>query len=66
MAGYARFEGGGLTMDGLVGRPDGSELISDRASGSVDDAVEVGVRLAEGLLARGAEAILAASPEVGP
>jgi hydroxymethylbilane synthase len=52
VAGYARVENGALTVLGLVGRPDGSELISDRTSGSA---------LADALLQRGAAVILAAS-----
>jgi len=61
VAGYARIESGVLTILGLVGRPDGSEIISDQASGSVGDAAKLGTSLAEALLARGAGAILVAS-----
>jgi hydroxymethylbilane synthase len=61
VAGYARVENGALTVLGLVGRPDGSELISDRTSGSMGDAGKLGIALADALLHRGAAAILAAS-----
>ncbi len=59
VAGYARIEGGQVVMLGLVGRPDGSELIADRMSGQPSRAAELGVKLADALLARGAGAILA-------
>jgi hydroxymethylbilane synthase len=61
VAGYARVENGALTVLGLVGRPDGSDLISDRTSGNVSDAGQLGIALADALLHRGAAAILAAS-----
>jgi len=61
VAGYASVEGEGLTILGLVGRPDGTQVISDRASGSAGDAAKLGIALAEALLSRGAGAILADS-----
>jgi len=61
VAGYARVESGALTMFGLVGRPDGSELIADRISGSAGDARNLGIALADALLKRGAGAILEAN-----
>jgi hydroxymethylbilane synthase len=59
VAGYARLADGQITLLGLVGRPDGSELIADKISGTPDQAAELGVKLADALLARGAGAILA-------
>ena len=67
VAGYARLVDGQVTMLGLVGRPDGSELIADKISGKISvmtsgksgEALELGVKLADALLARGAGAILA-------
>ncbi len=59
VAGYARLEGAQVVMLGLVGRPDGSELIADRIGGQASQAAELGVKLADALLARGAGAILA-------
>lgn len=59
VAGYARLEGEQVVMLGLVGRPDGSELIADRISGPPSEAARLGVKLADALLARGAGAILA-------
>jgi hydroxymethylbilane synthase len=61
VAGYARVRDGRVALLGLVGRPDGSEIIADQASGSAGDAVKLGIALADTLLARGAGAILAAT-----
>jgi hydroxymethylbilane synthase len=65
VAGYARVEGDGLTMHGLVGRPDGSAVLSDHSAGLARDAAQVGTVLADALLRRGAGAILAASSQDG-
>ncbi|RLQ20984.1 hydroxymethylbilane synthase [Seongchinamella sediminis] len=57
---YAEYlPGGRLRLRGLVGRPDGSEIL--RAEGEADpvDAEQLGVAVADDLLAQGAEAILA-------
>jgi hydroxymethylbilane synthase len=59
VAGYAWLVDGQVTMLGLVGRPDGSELIADKIHGQSGEAAELGVKLADALLARGAGAILA-------
>jgi hydroxymethylbilane synthase len=59
VAGYARLLAGRVVMLGLVGRPDGSELISDQVAGDPRRAAELGIELANTLLARGAGAILA-------
>ncbi len=61
VAGYACVESGALTILGLVGRPDGTEIIADRASGNAGDAAELGLALADALLQRGAGEILSAS-----
>ena len=58
VAGYASLVDGQVAMLGLVGRPDGSEIIADRVSGEPCDAADLGVKLAEALLARGARTIL--------
>ena len=55
-------EGGKLWLRGLVGRPDGSEMLFDELTGTVDQGEHLGVALAERLLAAGAGKILA---EVG-
>lgn len=60
VAGLARVEGDRLTLDGAVGSLDGARLIRDRVEGPSVGAEALGQRLAERLLAAGAEAILAA------
>lgn len=59
VAGYASLADGQVTMLGLVGRPDGSQIIADKISGRSSEAPDLGVKLADALLARGAGAILA-------
>jgi hydroxymethylbilane synthase len=49
-----------LTLFGVVASPDGSSLYRGETSGTVVDAKELGQELAEHLLSRGAQAILAA------
>jgi hydroxymethylbilane synthase len=58
VAGYSELVDGVLEMRGLVGRPDGSDLISGTVSGPPEDAGLLGSELAEDLLARGADVIL--------
>jgi len=59
IAGYAEVDGQTLRLRGLVGRPDGSELVVGERSGALTDAESIGIDLAEELLGRGAGAILA-------
>lgn len=61
VAGYAEVRDGQVTLRGLVGRPDGTEMLADKMAGSIADATRLGVGLADVLLGRGAGAILAAS-----
>ena len=58
IGGYAELEQGVIVLRGLVGRPDGSEVVNGVISGRPDDAEEIGVVLAEDLLSRGAKEIL--------
>jgi hydroxymethylbilane synthase len=58
IAGYAELDHGVIVLRGLVGRPDGSELIHGVISGRPEDAEELGQVLADDLLGRGAAAIL--------
>jgi len=60
IAGHAQLRDGGIYLRGLVGRPDGSEIIRGEQQGSPEQAQEVGLRLAEDLLGRGADTILKA------
>jgi hydroxymethylbilane synthase len=58
IAGHAVLEGGALNLRGLVGYPDGSQVIRGEIRGNPGDATALGTRLAEDLLARGAGTIL--------
>jgi hydroxymethylbilane synthase len=58
IAAHARLEGTRLMLDGLVAEPDGSRLLRDSLSGSIDDPAGVGSRLAEHILAAGAGPLL--------
>lgn len=56
---YAIHQGDQLWLRGLVGSPDGNQMLFDEISGSVVDAEKIGIELAERLLAAGADKILA-------
>jgi hydroxymethylbilane synthase len=56
---YAELHGEQLHLRGLVGRPDGSEIIEGEITGDRADAEQIGIELAEFLLQRGAGKILA-------
>ena len=58
IAAYGRTNGDSIEIDGMVGRPDGSEIVRGSARGAVADPEALGVKLAEQLLARGAKEIL--------
>jgi hydroxymethylbilane synthase len=58
IAAYARIEGDRLTLDGLVAEPDGSRVLRDRISGSVENAGILGEELAERVLDAGAAELL--------
>jgi hydroxymethylbilane synthase len=58
MAAHATLAGDRLTLDGLVGAVDGSEILRATLSGSAHDATSIGVHLAEELLSRGAARLL--------
>ena len=47
-----------LILDGLVAKPDGSEMVRDRLSGFPDNAEEIGAQLAAVLIQRGANSFL--------
>jgi len=54
IAAHATIDGDALTLDGLVAKPDGSEIWRDSLSGSLDNAEQLGSTLATTLLERGA------------
>jgi hydroxymethylbilane synthase len=56
---YAELRQGELTVTGLIAAVDGSELLRRSLTGSPGEAAELGVRLAETLLAMGGQKILA-------
>jgi hydroxymethylbilane synthase len=56
---YAIHRDNQLWLRGLVGAPDGSQMLFDEITGPVGDAEKMGVELAERLLAAGADKILA-------
>jgi hydroxymethylbilane synthase len=58
IAGFAILENDELFLRGLVGRPDGSEVVRGEIRGPADSAQELGLQLAEQLLNDGADKIL--------
>jgi hydroxymethylbilane synthase len=58
IGGYAELRGERLHLRGLVGDPDGSQLIRGEVEGHANQGTELGQQLAEELLARGARRIL--------
>lgn len=60
IAGFAEIQGENLIMRGLVGSPDGVTLYRAERQGSFAQAEEIGVAIAEDLLAQGADKILKA------
>lgn len=61
IGGYALLDHMGevIWLRGLVGRPDGTRVLRDEVHGSIDKAEELGTKLADRLLAAGADEILA-------
>jgi hydroxymethylbilane synthase len=57
---YALLEGDDLWLRGLVGQPDGGQLLRAEARAPREQAEALGVQVAEALLAQGADRILAA------
>ena len=60
IAGFAQLAGHELDLEGLVGAPDGTQVIRDRIRGPATESAALGLRLAERLLAAGAASLLAA------
>lgn len=58
IAGFALLEGNEIYLRGLVGRPDGSEVVRGEIRGPREQAEVLGKTLAEDLLGRGADVIL--------
>jgi hydroxymethylbilane synthase len=58
VAGYATLHGTELRLNGLVGRPDGQTLLKATYAGDPSEAQAIGQRVAESLLAQGAQTII--------
>ena len=58
IAGFAEIQGNSLFMRGLVGSPDGSILYRAERTGSFAQAEQIGIEIADDLLAQGADKIL--------
>lgn len=58
IAGFAQLHGARLHLSGLVGSPDGQQMIRAEASGSPEQAEQIGQHVAEKLLHGGADKIL--------
>jgi len=58
IAGYSLLENNEIYLRGLVGRPDGSEVVFDEIRGPAADAAQLGTTLAQRLLDAGAGKIL--------
>ncbi|OHX35487.1 hydroxymethylbilane synthase [Methylomonas sp. LWB] len=58
IAGFAEIRGESLALRGLVGSPDGSVLYRAEAASGLADATALGERVADALLAQGADRIL--------
>jgi hydroxymethylbilane synthase len=63
IAGHAVLEGEQIYLRGLVGEPDGSEILRAEVRGGREQARQLGVELAQQLLGRGADRILASLRE---
>jgi hydroxymethylbilane synthase len=60
IAGHALIEGDRLILKGLVGTPDGSRILRAESEGPREDCEAIGRRVADALLAQGADEILSA------
>jgi len=58
IAGHARIKGKLLRLHGLVAEPDGSVMITEQLEGPIEEAEQMGITVANRLLAGGAKAIL--------
>jgi hydroxymethylbilane synthase len=63
IAGHALIEGDRLVLKGLVGTPDGSRILRAESEGPREDCEAIGTRVADDLLAQGADEILSALQE---
>ena len=66
VGGYARVDGGRVSLEGFIGMPDGSRLVRETLEGPAAQPEAVGRALGQRLLAAGGRAILDAIPKRGP
>ncbi len=66
IAAYAEIAGDVLTIRGLVGTPDGMQIVRATEQGATEDAERIGTALAERLLEAGADGILGRMSQVVP
>ena len=59
IAAYAVVREKRIKLDGLIADPQGARIVKDRISGGLDEAEELGMRLSEQLLTKGASELLA-------
>ena len=59
IAGYSEIEGDSIHLRGLVGSVDGVQMLTAEGSAHINEAEALGIKIAEDLLAQGAEEILA-------
>ncbi len=59
IAAFAKKDGAGIAVDGMVGSPDGKIVLREHLKGAADAYREIGERLAEAILRRGGDALLA-------
>lgn len=58
IAAYGRMERGGLVLDAVVVSPDGKSAVRDRETGLLEEAEDIGARLAVRMLANGARKLI--------
>ena len=58
IAAYGLLEGKRLTLEGLLAAPNGSEIIRDKVWGEIDEAEELGKKLADLILEKGGKRLL--------
>jgi hydroxymethylbilane synthase len=66
IGGFALIDGDEVWLRGLVGMPDGSQMLMADARANIEDAEALGEAIAENLLAQGADKILAEVYSDGP
>lgn len=58
IAAYGLIEGGRLTLEGLVAAPNGTSVIRDKVWGTLDEAEELGRKLADMIMEKGGKKLL--------